>query len=111
MKAQQLLEQVLQVLPTLSPSKNAVGHWSSLNKVFLSFSKKIDAHWKTEKIVSVESIDIAKEEALTFLAQEREKIMRMSHAEALQELIKVHKIESRIKTINAISDNGLFTIK
>jgi type II restriction enzyme len=111
MKAQQLLEQVLQVLPTLSPSKNAVGYWSSLNKVFLSFSKKIDAHWKTEKIVSVESIDIAKEEALTFLAQEREKIMRMSHAEALQELIKVHKIESRIKTINAISDNGLFTIK
>lgn len=37
--------------------------------------------------------------------------MRMSHKEALKELIKVHKIESRIKTINAITDNGLFTLK
>jgi len=45
------------------------------------------------------------------LAQEREKIMRMTHKEALKELVKVHKIESRIKTINAISDNGLFTLK
>jgi len=45
------------------------------------------------------------------LAQEREKIMRMSHNEALKELIKLHKIESRMKTINAVSDNGLFTIQ
>lgn len=45
------------------------------------------------------------------MAQERERIMQMGHQEALNELIKVHKIESRIKTINAISDNELFTIK
>jgi len=48
---------------------------------------------------------------LTFLAQEREKIMRMSHQEALKELIKVHKIESKIKIINEVSDNNLFTIR
>jgi len=35
----------------------------------------------------------------------------MSQKDALKELIKVYKIESRIKTINAISDNGLFTLK
>jgi len=61
--------------------------------------------------VVTESIAISKEEALTFLAQEREKIMRMSHNEALRELIKLHKIESRMKTINAVSDKGLFTIQ
>ena len=60
---------------------------------------------------ALEAIRWYKEEALTFLAQEREKIMRMTHKEALKELIKVHKIESRIKIINAISDNGLFTLK
>ena len=60
---------------------------------------------------AVQAIRWYKEEALTFLAQEREKIMRMTHKEALKELIKVHKIESRIKIINAISDNGLFTLK
>lgn len=67
--------------------------------------------WSIEKDVATESIAISKEEALTFLAQEREKIMRMSHNEALKELIKLHKIESRMKTINAVSDNGLFTIQ
>jgi hypothetical protein len=35
----------------------------------------------------------------------------MSHEEALTELIRVHKIDNKIKIINSISDNGLFTIK
>jgi len=35
----------------------------------------------------------------------------MTHNEALKELIKVHKIDSKIKTIQSISDNGLFSIK
>jgi len=35
----------------------------------------------------------------------------MSHKEALEELVKVHKIESKINTIHKISDNGLFTLK
>jgi hypothetical protein len=84
---------------------------TSINKSILSFSKKIQPLWDVEKGVATESIAVAKDEALTFLAQEREKIMRMNLKEALKELIKVHKIESRIKTINAISDNGLFTLK
>jgi len=28
-----------------------------------------------------------------------------------KELIKLHKIESRMKTINAVSDKGIFTIQ
>lgn len=77
----------------------------------LGFSKKIDELWKIEKQAAVESIVAAKHEALTFLAAEREKIMRMSHEEALKELIQVHKIESRIKVINSVSDNGLLGIR
>jgi len=110
-KAQQLLKKIFETIKTLNPSKNATDYWLAVNKTILSFSKKIQPIWDIEKGVATESISIAKEEALTFLAQEREKIMRMSHKEALKELIKVHKIESRIKTINAISDNGLFTLK
>ena len=77
----------------------------------LHYSKKIQQLWDIEKGVASESIAIAKVEALTFLAQEREKIMRMSHDEALKELIKIYKIENKIKIISAISDNGLFTLK
>jgi hypothetical protein len=110
-KAQQLLKKIFETIKALNPSKNATDYWLAVNKTILSFSKKIQPLWDIEKGVATESISIAKEEALTFLAQEREKIMRMTHKEALKELIKVHKIESRIKTINAISDNGLFTLK
>lgn len=110
-KAQQLLKKVFETVQALNPSKNATDYWLAINKTMLSFSKKIQPLWDIEKGVATESIAVAKEEALIFLAQEREKIMRMNHQEALKELIKVHKIESRIKTINAISDNELFTLK
>lgn len=110
-KAQQLLKKIFETIPALNPSKSALDYWLAINKTILSFSPKIEPLWNIEKVVSVESIEDAKNEALTFLAKEREKIMRMSHQEALKELIKVHKIESKIKTINAISDNGLFAIK
>jgi hypothetical protein len=110
-KAQQLLKNIFETIQALNPSKNATDYWLAINKIMLSFSKEIQPLWDIEKSIATESIAVAKEEALTFLAQEREKIMQMSHKEALAALIKVHKIESRIKTINAIADNGLFTIK
>jgi len=110
-KAQQLLKKIFETVKTLNPSKNATEYWLAINKTMLSFSKAIEPLWSIEKEATTESIAISKEEALTFLAQEREKIMRMSHNEALKELIKLHKIESRMKTINAVSDNGIFTIQ
>jgi len=110
-KAQQLLKKIFETVKALNPSKNATDYWLAINKTILSFSKAVEPLWSIEKGVATESIAISKEEALTFLAQEREKIMRMSHKEALKELIKVHKIESKIKTINAISDNELFTLQ
>jgi type II restriction enzyme len=110
-KAQKLLKKIFETISALNPSKNAVDYWLAINKTFLIFSKSVENLWNIEKGVATESIAIAKEEALTFLAKEREKIFKMSHKEALQELIKVHKIDSRIKTINSISDNGLFTLK
>lgn len=110
-KAQQLLLDIFKTIPALNPSKSAVDYWLAVNRTMLGFSKKIENLWNIEKETATQSIAIGKEEALTFLAQEREKIMRMSHQEALKELIKVHKIDSKIKTIKSISDNGLFTIK
>ncbi len=109
-KAEHLLSEIFETIPSLNPSKSATDYWNAINKTILNFSKKMNPLWELEKNAAIESISIAKEEALNFLAQEREKIMRMSHEDALKELIKVHKIESRIKTINTISDNGLFRI-
>ena len=43
-------------------------------------------------------------------ASYREKIMRMSHDEALKVLIKMSKIESKIKIIQSVYDSGLFGV-
>ena len=110
-KAQKLLEKIFTVIPALNPSKSATDYWLAINKTILSYSKTIEKLWNTEKLAAIESIALAKDEALSFLAQEREKIMQMSHQEALKELIKMHKIDNRIKTIQSLSDNGLFSIQ
>lgn len=110
-KAQELLTKIFKTIPAINPTKSAVAYWTTINKTILSFSKSVDKLWNTEKIASAESITISKEKALIYLTNEREKIMRMSHEEALNELIKVHKVETKIRTIQSISDNGLFAIK
>lgn len=110
-KSEELLEQVFKAIPALNPSKDASQYWTAINRTMLGFSKVMNDLWSIEKQAAVESIAAAKNEALTFLAKEREKIMRMSHDEALKELIKVHKIESKIVTINSVSNSGILSIQ
>src|SRR5690606_16844283 len=86
-KAQELLYKIFKTVPMLSVSKNATDYWLGINKTLLEFSPKIETLWQNEKLASLESITIAKEEDLTYLAKQRENIMRMSHDEALNELI------------------------
>lgn len=110
-KSESLLFDIFKTIPALNPSKSAVDYWFAINKTILGHSKSIFELWQDEKIAATESIEIAKIEALKYLASEREKIMRMSHDEALKELVKASKIESKIRIINSISDNGLLEIK
>ncbi|MGB7649601.1 MAG: HindIII family type II restriction endonuclease [Gallionella sp.] len=110
-KAEALTHQIFKTIAALNPSKDASCYWLAVNKTMLDFSPKIESLWKIEKLAAVESIAAAKEEALVFLAEEREKIMRMSHKEALTELIKVHKLDSRIKIIKSVSDNRILEMK
>ncbi len=110
-RAEDLLHRIFKIIPALNPTKNAKDHWLTINKTILNFPGVLEEVWKIEKIATTEAIIIAKKEALKFLASEREKIMKMTHEEALKELIKLNKIDSKIKIIERISDNGLFDIK
>ena len=109
-ESEKLLHKIFKTIESLNPSKDAVDYWMAVNKTILGHDDVIKELWKTEKIAATESVEIAKEEGLAFLASEREKIMRMSHEQALKELISMSKIDSKIKIIKAISDNGLFNI-
>ncbi len=110
-KTEELIHEIFKTIAALNPSKDASSYWLPVNKAMLGFSKKIEELWKVEKQAAIESIAVGKEEALVFLANEREKIMRMSHEEALLELVRARRIESKIEVIRSVSDNGILEIR
>lgn len=109
--AEKLLYLILNIVPALNPSKSAVDYWLAINRTILNYSNDILELWQNEKQAAYETILAAKDEALCFLAAERERIARMSHEEAIRELIKMNKIDSKVKAINSIVDNGIFNLK
>lgn len=76
----------------------------------LAGHRRIRSLWRDEKIASLASVVAAKEEALIALSSERERIMLMSKNDAIQELIRKHNINGRIRAVNAVRDNGLLDI-
>lgn len=106
-KAENLLFDIFKTVPALNPSKSAVDYWLAINKTILEYCKSIGELWQDEKKAAEESIEVSKLEALEHLASEREKIMKLSHSDALKELLKVSKIENKISIINKVSSNNL----
>lgn len=104
-----VLHEIFKSVEAMNPSKDAGIYWQTVNRTLLNFDSVISELWKEEKQALVESIKISKEESLIFLASERERIMRLSKEEAINEVLKYSKIESKIKAIMAVSDNGLLT--
>lgn len=106
----EILRNVFDTVGALSPLKDAQAYWLAVSRSMLQSHPDARELWTEEKKKSIEILAAAKNEALTFLAEERERIMRMSHADALNELIRVHNLENRIRTIQAVTDNGLFSL-
>lgn len=104
-----LLHKIFKLVDAMNPSKSAMDYWQAMNNFMINFHPSIRDIWIEEKKASDESIFLAKEEALTFFASEREIIMRLTRAEAIKEVLKTSKIENKIKTVKAVSYNGLLT--
>lgn len=105
--AQELLYKIFENIKAINPTKSSIEYWLNLNKTMLDFSPVLKKLWKEEKIVTENSVNIAKQAALNFLARERERICRMNHNEAIRELLKLTKIQNRITTIQSVSNNNI----
>lgn len=108
--AQRLLHHVFKTIEAMIPSKDAGTYWQTVNRAFLSVNGHIGDIWKEEKIAAVESIKVAQKEALNCLARERERIMHMSKGDAIAEVLKWQRIESRKHTVESVADNGLLDL-
>lgn len=106
-RAVELMQRIFESVERLNPAKSASDYWRTINNALISFDPSIVLLWREEKLALLDAISISKKEALQVLASERERIMKLSHDEAIQEALKLSKLESRIREINKVSDNGI----
>ena len=102
-----LLHDVFMTVETMNPSPNAGAYWQVLNSTFLQASPSLPGMWKEEKIASIEAIRVAQQEALTHFARERERIMRLSRADAIREFLSWRKHENKERAVRSVKDRGL----
>ncbi|HEV2197969.1 MAG TPA: HindIII family type II restriction endonuclease [Candidatus Acidoferrum sp.] len=107
---QDLLLVALSCTENLNPAKDSVAYWTCLNRSMLGFHEAVVPLWDVEKRAMVEGLSIVKEEALTYLARQRDQIMRMSHAQAIEHLIRDKNIDGKEKMIQSLSDNGILSM-
>jgi hypothetical protein len=109
-RSEELLHAIFNSISELNTSKDPNNYWMQINRTMLSFDDSIRALWQVEKQASLDSIVIAKEIALDFIAEERARVMSMSHEQAIVALIRLHKFESKIQTITSVTDSGILEI-
>jgi type II restriction enzyme len=109
-KAQELLMSILKCSEQLNPTKDSLAYWTSVNRTMLSADAAILPIWQQERVLTLESIAAAKEEALTTFAYQREQVMRMSREEAIRYLIQDRNIDGRERVVRSVSDNGILAI-
>jgi hypothetical protein len=65
------------------------------------------ALWTTEKKESLEALSILKAESLNFLRMHCDRLLRLSHQEAIDELIRKNGFDSRIDQVEKIKLGNL----
>lgn len=98
---------VLKSVSTLHPSKNANDYWQGLNNSLVAALKSDVDIWTAEKTASLTALTLAKDEALTYLRLERNRLLGLTHQQALDELILAIGLDSRIAQVERIAHGNL----
>lgn len=101
------LGSVLECVSSLHPGKRAADYWFGINGTLVTVLKRDVALWTTEKTASLEALQVAKDEALTYLREERNRLLGLSHEQALTELIRASGLDSRIVQVERIKHGNL----
>lgn len=104
------LEKVLKAVSVLHPSKSATDYWAGINHALVAALGKHHALWTEEKKASLEGLTVVKEEALQYLRQERDRLLGLTHKQALAELIRSAGLDSRIAQIERLQHGNLLGI-
>lgn len=109
-KARALLHELFKSVSAMHPTKDAVTYWQAVNRTLLDFDPLLANLWAEEKRATDEAIQHSREEALIFLAEERERIMKLSREEAINEIITWRKLENRMRAVTAVATNNILDL-
>lgn len=98
---------VLKSVSLLHPGKNAADYWLGINKALATALKGDVGLWTTEKTASLVALGVARDEALAYLRSERNRLLGLSHQQALEELIRAAGLDSRIEQVVRIEHGNL----
>lgn len=101
------LGKVLKSVSLLQPGKSAADYWLGINRALVAALKNDVDLWTAEKKASLLALSIAKDEALTYLRAERNRLLGLSHQQALGELIRATGLDSRINQIERLDHGAL----
>lgn len=108
--AEAALLEILKSVSILHPSKNAADYWIGINKALVSALGKDGSIWTDEKTASLAGLKVVKDEALMYLRTERNRLLGLSHKEALAELLRSAGLDSRIAQIERLQHGNLLGI-
>ncbi len=101
------LRKLLSSVSELHPSKNATDYWTGINRALLGVLAKDANLWTEEKRASLAGLQVVKDEALIYLRLERDRLLGLSHTDALAELLRSTGLDSRIVQIERLQHGGL----
>ena len=110
-QAKSLLEKIFKSIILLNPTKNSIQYWTQINRTMIEHDNKILSLWIEEREASTEGVAVSKKIAIEYLYSERQKMLMMNRDEAVRELIKMHKIDSKIENISKVTDNNILSLQ
>jgi len=108
--AENALQEVLKSVSILHPSKSAVDYWTGINRSLVESLGCASNLWTAEKTASLEALGVVKEESLRYLCLERDRLLNLSHEEALNELIRLAGLDSRIAKVEGVKLGDLLGV-
>jgi hypothetical protein len=108
--AEKGLRKVLESVSLLHPSKNAIDYWTGINRSLMSSLEDAGDLWTSEKTASLEALGVVRDESLRYLRSERRRLLALSHQEALDELIRLTGLDSRISHVKGVEHGELLGV-
>ncbi len=108
--AEESFHEMLKTISLLHPSKSATDYWTGLNRSLLTSLEHDSDLWTAEKTASFEALGVVKDESLRYLRSERNRLLGLSHEEALAELIRLAGIDSRIAKVERLEHGDLLEV-